>query len=85
MIGAIGQALPDGEEIHLEYDPELEDAKWFDMDVIREALRIGTSGLGEDASPEYKEGGLRLPPQTAIANQLLQAVTGGFLGESPKI
>ena len=85
MIGAIGQALEDGEKIHLEHDPELEDAKWVEMGEIREALRIGTSGLGEEAGKEYKEGGLRLPPQTAIANQLLRAVVGGFLGESPKI
>jgi NAD+ diphosphatase len=85
MIGAIGQALPDGETIHLEHDPELEDAKWVDMDEVREALKVGTSGLGEAPGEAYKEGGLRLPPQTAIANQLLRAVSGGFLGESPKI
>jgi NAD+ diphosphatase len=41
--------------------------------------------LDEGAGAEYKEGGLRLPPQTAIAHQLLKAVSGGFLGESPKI
>jgi NAD+ diphosphatase len=85
MIGAIGQALPDGETIHLEHDPELEDAKWVDMDEVREALRIGTSGLGDAPGDQYNEGGLRLPPKTAIAHQLLQAVVGGFLGESPKI
>ncbi|KAH6703315.1 NUDIX hydrolase domain-like protein [Leptodontidium sp. MPI-SDFR-AT-0119] len=85
MIGAIGQALADGEKIHLEHDPELEDAKWVDMDEIRQALKVGTSGLGEPAGEGYVEGGLRLPPRTAIANQLLQAVVGGFLGESPKI
>ncbi|KAG0646553.1 putative NADH pyrophosphatase [Hyphodiscus hymeniophilus] len=85
MIGAIGQALPDGEKIHLEHDPELEDAKWVDMDEVREALRVGTSGLGDGPGPEYTEGGLRLPPKTAIAHQLLTAVTDGFLGESPKI
>jgi len=85
MIGAIGQALPDGEKIHLEHDPELQDAKWVELDEIREALRVGTSGLGEAPSKEYKEGGLRLPPQTAIAHQLLKAVADGFLGESPKI
>ena len=85
MIGAIGQALPDGEKIHLEHDPELSDAKWVEMDEIREALRVGTSGLGEEAGPGYKPGGLRLPPRTAIANQLLRAVTEGFLGETPKI
>ncbi|CZS97066.1 probable NADH pyrophosphatase [Rhynchosporium agropyri] len=85
MIGAIGQALPDAEQIHLEHDPELEDAKWVEMDEIRQALKVGTSGLGEDAGEGYVEGGLRLPPRTAIANQLLQAVVGGFLGETPKI
>ncbi len=85
MIGAIAQALPDGEEISLLYDPELEDAKWVGLEEVREALRVGTSGLGEAAGEGYKEGGLRLPPKTAIANQLLQAVVGGFLGENPKI
>ncbi|KAL2062772.1 hypothetical protein VTL71DRAFT_5844 [Oculimacula yallundae] len=85
MIGAIGQALSDGEKIHLEHDPELEDAKWVEMDEIRQALKVGTSGLGEDAGEGYVEGGLRLPPRTAIANQLLQAVVDGFLGETPKI
>lgn len=86
MIGAIGQALPDGEKIHLEHDPELEDAKWVDMDEVREALKTGTSGLGEEPEKGYKEGALRLPPKTAIANQLLQAVAiNGFIGESPKI
>lgn len=85
MIGAVGQALPDGEKVHLEYDPELEDAKWFGLDEIREALEIGVSGLDEGPGSGYKEGGLRLPPRTAIANQLLTAVIGGFLGENPKI
>jgi NAD+ diphosphatase len=85
MIGAIGQALPDGEKVHLEHDPELEDAKWFEMEEVREALRVGSSGLGEEAGPEWKEGSLRLPPRTAIAHQLLAAVVGGFLGAEPKI
>ena len=81
MIGAIGQCIPGGEEIHLKHDPELDDAKWVSMGEVKEALEVGTSGLGEDAGPDYKEGGLRLPPRTAIANQLLTAVTGGFLEE----
>ncbi|KAL1593835.1 NADH pyrophosphatase [Paraconiothyrium brasiliense] len=78
MIGAIGQAIPGGEDIHLGHDAELEDAKWFTAEELREALRVGTSGLGEEAGPEYKEGGLRVPPQTAIANQLMTAVVNGF-------
>lgn len=85
MIGAIGQAIPTGETIDLGNDPELEDAKWFDFDEIREALRVGTSGLGEDAGSEYKEGGLRLPPNTAIANQLMTAVANGFASGESKI
>lgn len=85
MIGAIAQAVPDGEEIHLEYDPELEDAKWVSLDEIRDALKNGTSGLLDAPSPHYKEGSLRLPPRTAIANQLLTAVAGGFLNGGTKI
>lgn len=85
MIGAVAQAVPGGEEIMLKHDPELEMAKWVSFDDVREALRIGTSGLDEEAREGYKEGSLRLPPNTAIANQLLSAVVGGFLGEGPKI
>ncbi|USP72946.1 uncharacterized protein yc1106_00220 [Curvularia clavata] len=85
MIGAVGQAIPDGETIHLGHDAELEDAKWFTTEEVREALRVGTSGLGEEAGPEYKEGGLRLPPKTAIANQLMSAVVNGFASGSPMI
>lgn len=79
MIGAVGQAVPGGETIDLGHDPELDDAKWFDFAEVREALRIGTSSLGEDAGPDYKEGGLRLPPSTAIANQLMTSVVTGFV------
>lgn len=85
MIGAIGQAVPGGEEINLGHDAELEDARWFGVEEVREALRVGTSGLGEAAGPEYKEGGLRVPPKTAIAYQLMSAVVGGFLGGEAKM
>lgn len=81
MIGAVAQvATPEDEVIKLDNDPELETARWFSIDEIREALEVGTSGLGEDAPAGYKEGNLRLPPRTAIANQLITAVvSGGFL------
>ena len=85
MIGAIAQCIPGGEEIVLKHDPELEDARWAEMEEVREALRVGTSALGEAAQEGYKEGNLRLPAGTAIANQLLQAVANGFVGEAPKI
>lgn len=81
MIGAIAQvASPEDEVIKLDNDPELETAKWFELDEIKEALENGVSSLGDPASPNYKEGNLRLPPKTAIANQLITAVVeGGFL------
>lgn len=82
MIGAIAQATADGETVDLGNDPELESAKWFSLEEVRTALLNGTSGLGEDAPTGYKEGDLRLPPQTAIANRLMDAVTGGFLTAS---
>lgn len=73
MIGAIAQVSdPAHEKISLEHDPELEDARWFSVEEVEEALRIGVSPLGENPGPEYKEGGLRLPPPTAIANQLIR-------------
>ena len=65
------------EEIVLKHDPELEDAKWVPLEEVREALRVGTSNLGEGAQEGYREGALRLPPRTAIANQLLEAVVNG--------
>ncbi|EYE98513.1 NAD(+) diphosphatase [Aspergillus ruber CBS 135680] len=73
MIGAVAQCSdPAHEIICLEHDPELEDARWFEVEEVEEALRVGTSPLGAEAGPEYKEGGLRLPPPTAIANQLIR-------------
>jgi NAD+ diphosphatase len=74
MIGAIAQVSdPAHETIHLEHDPELEDAKWFPIAEIEEALKNGASMLGAPPSKDYVEGNLRLPPVTAIANQLIQA------------
>lgn len=83
MIGAIGQALPgdSGRDIHLGHDAELDDARWFSREEVLEALRVGTAGLGETQMPEgYVEGNLKLPPATAIANQLIRSVMDGFAG-----
>ncbi|PGH11918.1 hypothetical protein AJ79_04610 [Helicocarpus griseus UAMH5409] len=78
MIGAVAQvATPENEAISLQHDPELEDARWFPIAEVEEALRVGTSDLGGKPGPEYKEGGLRLPPKTAIAHQLILAVVRG--------
>jgi NAD+ diphosphatase len=85
MIGAIAQAIPTGETINLGNDAELEDAKWCSVEEVKEALRVGTSGLGEPPGPEYKEGGLRLPPRTAIAHQLMSAFVNGFASGEPML
>jgi NAD+ diphosphatase len=85
MIGAVGQSVPEGETIDLGNDPELEDAKWYDFAEVREALRVGTSGLSDPAGPDYKEGALRLPPATAIANQLITSVVNGFVAPESKM
>ncbi|KAI0535612.1 NUDIX hydrolase domain-like protein [Xylaria digitata] len=84
MIGAIGQALPNGETINLGNDPELEDAKWYTFDEVREAMGISTVRFG-DAVPEGERRKLRIPPQTAIANRLMAAVIEGYLGPPPKM
>ena len=85
MIGAVAQTVEGGEEVVLKHDPELEDAKWVPVEEVREALMVGTSGLGEEPGEGYVQGGLRLPPRTAIANSLLAAVCGGFLGGEAKM
>ncbi|KAJ8107346.1 hypothetical protein ONZ43_g6762 [Nemania bipapillata] len=84
MIGAIGQATPDGETIHLGNDQELEDAKWYTFDEVREAMNSGTIAFGEPL-PEGEQRKLRVPPQTAIANRLMAAVIDGYLGAAPKM
>lgn len=84
MIGAIGQATPDGETINLGNDPELSDAKWYTFDEVREALESSASIAFGDPLPDG-ERKLRIPPQTAIANRLMAAVIEGYLSIPPKI
>ncbi|KAI1321259.1 NUDIX hydrolase domain-like protein [Xylariaceae sp. FL0255] len=83
MIGAIGQARVDGETINLSNDPELEDAKWYPIDEVREALNAGGNAIDDPTLVTDKK--LRIPPHTAIANRLMNAVVDGYLGTSPKI
>lgn len=78
LVGVIAQVESKADEqISLKNDPELEDAKWFELEEVREALEIGTSVLGEPPGPMYKEGGLRLLPPKAVANRLMTAVVKG--------
>ena len=81
MIGCIAQARSDGEEIKLN-DQELEKARWFPIEEVQEAMRVGVGRIDQSDTPhpEYKPGNLRLPPPTAIANRLVDAVLTGFAG-----
>lgn len=86
MIGAIAQAASvEDEAINLTHDPELEDARWFETGEIQEALRVSTGTFGDSSgiSSEYKEGGLKLPPKTAIAHHLITAAASGEILGSP--
>jgi NAD+ diphosphatase len=81
MIGAIAQALPGQEEVSLEHDQELLHAKWFDLPEVRDALDNRAIPMGEPAPPHFAEGKLRVPPPTAVAHQLLQAIVDGYMQE----
>ncbi|KAI1433403.1 NUDIX hydrolase domain-like protein [Xylaria sp. CBS 124048] len=83
MIGAIGQALPGGENIHLGNDPELETARWYTFDEVREAMESSKSAVFGAPVPESEVDKLRVPPATAIANQLMAAVVDGWLNVNP--
>ena len=78
MIGAIGQAIPgDGEKIDLGNDPELDDAKWFTFDEVRHSLRVGTSGLGEDAGARAGAGHGGLEPGAGVTSPMKDVVVVG--------
>ncbi|KAK9355328.1 NUDIX hydrolase domain-like protein [Lipomyces doorenjongii] len=75
MIGAIAEALPDGEAIHLEHDPELGDAQWFPFPIVRDALTIAERKVNVlDLSGEPTEAPIKVPPSKAIAHNLMRAV-----------
>ncbi|KAG5922876.1 hypothetical protein E4U42_005189 [Claviceps africana] len=89
MIGAIAEALPgDGEAISLN-DKELESAAWFPVEEVAAALeRSRTQTQGDRAAPPpegCREGDLRVPPATAIANRLMTAVVEGYLTGNAKM
>ena len=87
MIGCIGEALEDGEQIWLGHDPELQDAKWFPMGEVKEALSRAKVMPGysfpkmnvEDGEEENEgEVRLRVPTATAIAYQLMLAAVNDW-------
>lgn len=87
MLGCIGQALPDGETIDLGHDPELEEARWFDLGHIRRIIEKAEGGAKDGGGQWVSDGEevVRIPPPAAIAHQLIAAVARGFVGGVPKI
>lgn len=79
MLGAVAQALPGEEKITLN-DKELESAKWFTVDEVRQALKEAHL-RPEPASKKQETSRLRVPPPQAIANRLMTAVVEGYLTE----
>lgn len=82
MLGAVASALPDGEDIHLGHDPELEDAKWVPLEEVREALKKTVTLDTVPVTNGDKPPTLLLPPHTAIANRLITAICEGYAGEA---
>jgi NAD+ diphosphatase len=90
MVGCIATALPDGETIDIGNDPELESAKWWSIADVRSALarasKVRGMGASDGTPQEDIQNLLWVPPQTAIAHVLMDAVcNGGFVGGSTKI
>ena len=79
MTGCI--AMADKEEIFLEHDPELADARWFTKEEIKKALH-DNSGSPLEPIPKGRGGELRLPPASAIAHTLLTAFVEDTWGVS---
>ncbi|ODQ52618.1 hypothetical protein SAICODRAFT_57814 [Saitoella complicata NRRL Y-17804] len=70
MIGCIAEALPTSTTVDLGNDPELEDARWFTREEVQTALESATFGIFDGVEEEWK-GGLRVPPDSAIAHKLM--------------
>ncbi|KAF9586267.1 NADH pyrophosphatase [Lunasporangiospora selenospora] len=69
MVGCHAEALNEDFDVTKE-DQELEEAKWFSRQEILDALN-GSRGVNWGMPSE--DGGLRLPPRTAIAHHILKA------------
>lgn len=81
MIGAIAQVSDEAHEtIYLQHDPELADARWFEIKEVEQALEDATGVTGVQSGSENKDR-LRVPPPTAIAHQLIKAaISADYLG-----
>ncbi|KAF8425591.1 NUDIX hydrolase domain-like protein [Tirmania nivea] len=97
MIGCIGEALEDGEHIWLGHDMELQDARWFPMGEVKEALgrtkviagdKVPKAKVENKNNGEIEVAGLRVPMATTIAHQLMLAAVNDWeagLGIEAKI
>lgn len=63
MLGCYGLATSDSEDIHLDLDNELEDARWFSRDEVLDMLSSGGNKIAKDEHKKFE------PPANAAGVQ----------------
>jgi NAD+ diphosphatase len=54
MLGCYGLATSDSEDIHLDLDNELEDARWFSRDEVLSMLSSGANKIAKDEHKKFE-------------------------------
>ena len=54
MIGCYGLATSDSQDIHLDLDNELEDARWFTRDEVLDMLSSGANKISKDEHKKFE-------------------------------
>ncbi|KAJ9098205.1 hypothetical protein QFC21_004534 [Naganishia friedmannii] len=62
MLGCYGLALSDSQDVHLDLDNELEDARWFSRDEVLAMLSSGANKISKDEHNKFE------PPANHTAN-----------------
>lgn len=62
MLGCYGLALSDSQDVHLDLDNELEDARWFSRDEVLAMLSSGANKISKDEHKKFE------PPANHTAN-----------------
>ncbi|KAJ9117466.1 hypothetical protein QFC22_004316 [Naganishia vaughanmartiniae] len=54
MLGCYGLALSDSQDVHLDLDNELEDARWFSRDDVRGMLSSAANKISKDEHEKFE-------------------------------
>ncbi|KAJ9110269.1 hypothetical protein QFC19_001672 [Naganishia cerealis] len=54
MLGCYGLALSDSQDVHLDLDNELEDARWFSRDEVLSMLSSGANKITKDEHKKFE-------------------------------